>query len=59
MFKLYRLIFQPIMQVAPPLELERFLRKNIRAVYFLQNLAIHFYNYYKYNTSTSPEINQA
>ena len=27
-------------------KLERFLRKNILAVYFLQNLAIHFNNYY-------------
>ena len=32
------------------LELERFLRKNIIAVYFLHNLAIHFNNYYKYKT---------
>ena len=31
-------------------KLERFLRKNILAVYFLQNLAIHFNNYYKYKT---------
>ena len=31
-------------------QLERFLRKNILAVYFLHNLAIHFNNYYKYKT---------
>ena len=31
-------------------KLERFLRKNILAVYFLQNLAIHFNNYHKYKT---------
>ena len=31
-------------------KLERFLRKNILAVYFLHNLAIHFNNYYKYKT---------
>ena len=32
------------------IQLERFLRKNILAVYFLQNLAIYFNNYYKYKT---------
>ena len=31
-------------------KLERFLRKNVLAVYFLQNLAIHINNYYKYKT---------
>ena len=54
LFKIYYLVCKTgfiITYLALNYKLERFLRKNILAVYFLQNLAIHFNNYCKSKTN--------